>query len=225
MPEGGFLAEKPRSPGGLVIVIAAHAAVITALALSKMEVPAFPGYGPIKVEHIPLKPDPEPIEPEPTLEKQPATPTVIDRVPPKVPLRRSDNPVILEPAPPVPIPYDNSPPGPLVQPQPTPMPRPAPPPPVPPVRAEAQIDARSQLQPPYPASEERAGNEGSVTVRVQIGTDGRVKGVSKVSATSDAFWRATERHALRNWRFRPATLDGKPVESTKTMTVHFQLTD
>jgi protein TonB len=62
-----------------------------------------------------------------------------------------------------------------------------------------------------------------VTIRVLIGTDGRVKAVEKVRTASDAFFRATESQALRHWRFKPATLDGKPVESSKVMTVHFRL--
>lgn len=83
--------------------------------------------------------------------------------------------------------------------------------------------ASSELQPPYPASEQRAENEGSVTVRILIGTDGRVKSVEKVRGASDAFFRATEQQALRHWRFKPATVDGRPVESRKVMTVHFRL--
>lgn len=79
------------------------------------------------------------------------------------------------------------------------------------------------LQPPYPSSEEQAEREGKVTVRLAIGTDGRVKAIDKVSATSDAFFTATQRHALRSWRFSPATVDGKPVESRKVLTVHFRL--
>ena len=87
----------------------------------------------------------------------------------------------------------------------------------------ARLDSSSELQPPYPAAEERAEVEGSVVIRILIGTDGRVKAVEKVRATSDAFFRATERQALRHWRFKPATVDGRPVESRQTMTVRFQL--
>ena len=52
-----------------------------------------------------------------------------------------------------------------------------------------------------------------------------VRAVEKVRAASDAFWRATQRHALRHWRFTPARVDGKPVESWTTITCHFRLTD
>ena len=60
-------------------------------------------------------------------------------------------------------------------------------------------------------------------LRVTIGADGRVKAVQRLDATSDAFWRSTERHALSRWRFRPATVDGRPVESTKVLTITFQI--
>ena len=81
------------------------------------------------------------------------------------------------------------------------------------------------FQPDYPASEQRMGNDGKVTVRVLIGTDGRVKQIERVSATSDAFFRATETQALRRWRFRPGTRDGVPQEAWRTMTVTFVLND
>ena len=61
-------------------------------------------------------------------------------------------------------------------------------------------------------------------VRVLIGADGRVKEIVRLSATSDAFWEATRRRALARWRFRPATEDGRPVESSMTLTVNFELT-
>ena len=55
--------------------------------------------------------------------------------------------------------------------------------------------------------------------------NGRVTAVERLSATSDAFWRATQRQALSRWRFRPATLDGRPVEGIKVMTVTFRIQD
>ncbi|WP_336961871.1 energy transducer TonB [Sphingobium aquiterrae] len=94
-----------------------------------------------------------------------------------------------------------------------------------PVLTEAGIDSRfaGNFQPPYPPAMQRLDQEGTVVVRVRIGTDGRVVSIERVSASDDAFWAATQRQALRAWRFRPATRDGVPVESVKTMTVHFRL--
>ena len=97
------------------------------------------------------------------------------------------------------------------------------PPKPPPVLTGAEPDARVDFQPIYPGEERRAGREGVVTLRVLIGVDGRVRQVERVTAASDAFWRATEQRALGKWRFRPATRDGVPYEIWKTMTVRFRL--
>ncbi|MEA1014294.1 TonB family protein [Sphingosinicella sp. LY1275] len=216
MRDGGFLEPKRTNGASLAVVILLHGAAITALALSKMEYvrltpPVLEGY------NVPITdpPPPEPVEKTP---EAPRVKSVVTYVPPKVktnvtPERLATEPLV------EPQPYDPFP-GEAIK-----LEKPADPPkPLPAVRVEAKIDPRSELQPPYPASEQRAGNEGSVTVRLLIGADGRVKAVEKVRAASDAFWRATERQALRHWRFTPALVDGKPVESRTTVTVHFELT-
>jgi len=92
-----------------------------------------------------------------------------------------------------------------------------------PVMVDAAPDPRARFQPDYPASERRSGIEGVVVVRVLIGADGRVKAVQQVRAASDAFLEATRKQALARWRFTPATHDGVPVESWRTMTVRFRL--
>ena len=103
-------------------------------------------------------------------------------------------------------------------------PPPPPPPPPTPVRREAEIIGRD-LQPPYPAVEIRAQRSGTVRVRVTVSPNGQVTAVERLQATSDAFWRATERQAHSRWRFRPATLDGRPIEATKVITVTFRIED
>ncbi|UZK65278.1 energy transducer TonB [Sphingomonas sp. M1-B02] len=82
---------------------------------------------------------------------------------------------------------------------------------------------RDGFQPAYPASELRAQRDGAVSVRVLIGTDGRVKAVEQVSATSAAFFEATRRQALARWRFKPANRGGVPEESWKILNVRFEL--
>ena len=97
----------------------------------------------------------------------------------------------------------------------------------PPVVIGAELDSRfaGSFQPDYPVGERRADHQGRVVVRVLIGVDGRVKQVEKVSAASDAFFEATERRALQKWRFKPATRDGVPFETWRTMGVSFVLND
>ena len=228
MPEGGFFDRRTISPTSLTIVIMLHAAAITALALSKMEMPGMKIFKPIEIENINPDPVPDPIKPEPKDQKPVARDTQIDYVQPIVPTtprgpvvvhQPNRDPVVFDPGPPPKANEIPSEPALPLPPQPQPQPQPKP---QPPVRTEATIRS-GDLQPPYPASEEEMQREGKVTVRVTIGVDGRVKAAEKVSATSEAFFSATQRHALRSWRFSPATVDGRPVESTKVLTVHFRI--
>jgi periplasmic protein TonB len=220
MPQGGFLEQKPRSPTGLAIVIIGHAAALAALALAKMDMPVERVLGPLTVRNIPVPKDPPPIPPPPKQEPQiePQHRSVLTTPEPLV--KTPTTPAYDVPKQePVELTFVNTPPGAIVIPPADPPPKPLPDP----VRMEARLDPRSELLPPYPPEEQRAEREGNVTIKVFIGADGRVKRAEKVSAASEAFWRETQRHALRNWRFKPATVDGKPVESTKTMTVRFVL--
>jgi protein TonB len=222
MPEGGFFETKRSSPTSFAIVVMMHGAVLTALAMSKMEFDIIPKKDPTKVVFIEPPKDPPPI-PEPVDKKvEVRQKAAIDQVKPVIKVDRPTDLAIDKPTPYIPI-FDPGPSGDSIQ-KPIDLPLPPKPEPVPEgVRVEARIDPRSRLQPEYPASEQRSEREGNVTVRVVVGEDGRVKSVEKLSATSDAFFRATEQHALRHWRFKPATIDGKPVESRKTMNVRFQL--
>ncbi|MEP6785685.1 MAG: TonB family protein [Sphingomonadales bacterium] len=103
---------------------------------------------------------------------------------------------------------------PVVKPQPEPV-----------VETSAGVDPRfaRDLQPPYPPALERMDIEGKVTVRVQIGTDGRVAAVELVRADDPAFFTTTRDQALRRWRFRPAMRDGQPITSWVTKTVVFTI--
>ena len=207
---------KTASPTSFGIVVLLHGAAIAALVFARMEMPAPPGYTETDVEmiEVPKPPEPEPLPPQPET-----------RLP--EPQVRHIDPVV----PPPPRPSEEriqstqtertfADPGPHREAEPLPKPEPLPPPV--PVRKAAKL-LSGDLEPPYPISEQRAGTEGSVTVRLAIGTDGRVVRAEKVRATSEAFFQATQRHAMRNWRFRPATVDGRPIESSTVMTVHFKL--
>lgn len=82
-----------------------------------------------------------------------------------------------------------------------------------------------RFQPPYPSAMQREQVEGDCPVSVTINGAGRVTTVRDLGCTDAAFFRATERQALSQWRFNPATRDGEPVESTQTLTVRFRITD
>ncbi len=213
---GGFHDRQRLSPTGLVLVVSMHAAALTALALVKAPEYFHPDSR-TRIFDVPLPVDPDPTPPEPERQVEPRRAehrSVLDRF--DTVARPSEDRGVAE------IPIPPLPPGGEVGEQQLPERRVEP---IPPVRVEAQFDPRyaDDLQPPYPPSEQRLERDGIVRVRLTIGSDGRVKAIERLSATSDAFWRSTQRHALARWRFRPATLDGSPVESSKVMNVYFRI--
>ncbi|HEV2865523.1 MAG TPA: energy transducer TonB [Allosphingosinicella sp.] len=219
MTQAGFFERKTVSPSGFALVVALHAAALAAVILMKGPQFIREHPGPLITEFIPLPDDPPPEPPQPQTQDPVAQrPTVIDRVDPVIERPREGPVVTGDPPPPLP-PLGGTGEGPVSEPVVEPPPLPAP------VRIAAQVDPRfaGDLQPAYPTAEQRAEREGTVRVRVTIGADGRVKAIERISATSDAFWEATRRHALARWRFRPATEDGRPVASRKTMNVFFEL--
>ncbi|WOK35365.1 TonB family protein [Sphingomonas sp. C3-2] len=217
----GFAGERRAHPTAFFAALAVNGAVIGALLTANPglveKLPTF-----LRTHNIPITPEATPEPPPPPTSDEKVTAAAIDRVTPSTPpilpptggftVDRVE-PTILPPLPPLPGGALGGGQGAVDPPK--------------PVLVDATADPRhaAALQPPYPPSMQRIGMEGSVTVRVLIGADGRVKAVEQVSASDAAFFRATESQALRKWRFRPATRDGVAVESWKVMTVRFRIAE
>ncbi len=211
--------DRRLQPASLAVALAINGGVLTAVLLAAPEMITKPIYKPFKTYPV-IDPPPPPPEPAPPLAKANPAPA------PKPVIPKS---IVPDPSPPVDLTLkgggdvivdavggtDGT--GAIVEP-------PAPPAPVFTDPAFDQRYARS-FQPAYPPAERRLEREGSVTVRVLIGTDGRVKQVERQAATSDDFFATTQRAALAQWRFRPATRNGVPIERWKTIHVTFQLED
>lgn len=75
--------------------------------------------------------------------------------------------------------------------------------------------------PVYPDVAKQAGIEGSVRLKAYIGKDGTVESLKVVSGPPALVDAAAE--AVRQWRYRPTLVDGKPVNVTTTVTVDFRL--
>lgn len=76
----------------------------------------------------------------------------------------------------------------------------------------------------YPDASRRAGEAGRITIRVEIGTDGGVKGCAVISSTGhERLDRKTCEVAQRRWRFSPATEDGVAVPSTQERSIVWRL--
>ncbi|WEK44469.1 MAG: energy transducer TonB [Candidatus Sphingomonas colombiensis] len=208
---GGF------NPGSLAIALTINATLVAGLILSVPEFRA-PLDHVLQTRNIPIDepPPPKPLpQPEPRIAHQSQrTIQHIDTLKPLVDTNTASGPFVFPPQPPFDPGMDAA--GTTI----------IDPPVKPPVLSDATVDPRyaRDFQPEYPAGERRMGNEGKVVIRVLIGSDGRVKQVERVSAASESFWQATKRQALSRWRFRPALLDGAPVESWRIMTVRFEMT-
>jgi len=215
----GYFEQKRGSPTGLALVVLAHAAVLGALMMIKGPTAFVDLITKTEVTLIPIRPDPPPVpEVQPEDRRPQQRPESVTVVEPPIRPPIGDGPVAQErPA----LPPLADPPGETI------VRDPPVDPPRPPVRRLAEYDSRyaRALQPPYPGREERAQQSGQVRVRVTIAANGRVAAVARLAATSEGFWQATQRQAMDHWRFRPATVDGRPVESTMVFTVHFRIED
>lgn len=79
-----------------------------------------------------------------------------------------------------------------------------------------------QVPPKYPRAALLTRKEGTVTLRLNVGSDGRVKDAQLLSG-DDAFARAAL-DAVREWRYRPYMLNGKPIEASTDAIITFSLT-
>ena len=210
MSDGGFLEQsKHTNKTGLTIVIAGHAIVLTALALAPPEAIQRITFLPTIATSIPEPAPPPPDQPPP----QPREQATQERATMADPIVKTAGDPVLT-ADPRPIPTTD----------PQPLPPQALPEPLF-IAASIEPSAMARFQPDYPSDLIRADIEGTATVRVLIGADGRVKTVELVNAAHPRFFEATKRQALNKWRFKPATRGGTPQESWKVMNVRFEMTN
>jgi TonB family protein len=76
-------------------------------------------------------------------------------------------------------------------------------------------------KPPYPALAQRAGLQGIVKLQVRVRKDGSVE-VQKLLEGEPALADAAI-NAVKQWRAKPASINGQPVEVISTVTFNFQL--
>jgi TonB family protein len=79
--------------------------------------------------------------------------------------------------------------------------------------------------PAYPEAVRAMGIEGAVEVALTVLRDGSVGWVRVVRASPRGYFEQAASEGVRRWRFRPALLDGEPVECRMRTRVRFTLTD
>jgi TonB family protein len=90
-----------------------------------------------------------------------------------------------------------------------------------PVSSLTEAKLVRRVEPFYPAQARIQRLEGSVLLDATIAEDGTVRSTSVVSGPALLAQAATA--AVRNWRYRPAVLGGKPTETVMRITVVFKL--
>ncbi|GAB3784261.1 M56 family metallopeptidase [Dyella agri] len=92
--------------------------------------------------------------------------------------------------------------------------------------AGQDLSYNSRLYPKYPAAAIKAGEQGTVMLKVQVLADGSVGSIAyepEHSTTTSADLIAAATDAARQWRFNPETKDGKPVDGYVRVPVAFDL--
>lgn len=78
-----------------------------------------------------------------------------------------------------------------------------------------------QIVPVYPSVAKTARVQGTVRFRVTIGADGQVKSVNPLGGPLPLVQSAAD--AVKQWRYQPTIVDGKPVEVVTEVDVQFAL--
>lgn len=85
-----------------------------------------------------------------------------------------------------------------------------------------QPEEIDRVVPRYPSMARRAGVEGAVVIRGIVRRDGTIDDVEVIKNLPFGLGEAA-REAVSQWRFRPATLHGDPIDVYYTVTVNFRL--
>jgi protein TonB len=73
----------------------------------------------------------------------------------------------------------------------------------------------------YPAAARQSNIQGSVRVSASIDADGKVVGAKALSGP--LILRQAAEDSVRQWKYSPGSIDGKPASSEVTVSVEFRL--
>lgn len=206
--------ERRPHPNAMLAIVAVHVAVIAAVMSAKMDLPTRLFRPPPTVLSFP-KPKPVP-DPLPTRDtRQQAQNRTVDQVAQRI-----------ESLPPTGLTFDQGPPkgidpgvfagGTNVI---TELPRPH----VPVTLDALLMTPASELRPPYPTSKIITEEEATLKLRLTVDEHGRVVAVEPVGRADPVFLAAARKHLLAHWRYRPASEDGRAVQSSMVISLRFQL--
>lgn len=211
----GFAGHR-RHPRALLLIVGGHAVLIAAVMTAKMDLPDKFIPDITRVKLLPSDPPPpEPLPPPPKPERNPPQESRLDRPDIIIPTPVPDGPIVTDP--PIPLPPNPGPIGPTVDPAPLPTP-------VVPVRIGPRfITPQNLVEPPYPPDKQRLEEEAVLRLKLSIDERGRVVAVEPVGSADRSFLQAARRHLIANWRYKPATEDGKAIAWSTVITLTFRI--
>ncbi|MCD0463310.1 energy transducer TonB [Roseiconus lacunae] len=90
------------------------------------------------------------------------------------------------------------------------------------VKQDKQADLSDNAPPPYPTEAIRGGLEGVVLLRLTISREGKVTNVQVLQSSGYSILDNAATKAVKQWRGRPATRWGRPVESSEVLPIRFR---
>ncbi|WP_088706997.1 energy transducer TonB [Noviherbaspirillum denitrificans] len=207
-----------------------HAGLIAAVVAGLMTSPSPDKPAePLQVRIVPPEPPPvaappTPVQPAPP---QPAPPALKKERPAPRPQAETRPAPQAKSTPPVQVPEAafEAKPGPAAAPPATVSAPPAPPASPSPVRTSASEAsyAATNRTPPYPRIALSNGDEGTVILRVLVTAEGTAGAVEIAKTSGHTLLDESARRTVLSWRFKPATVDGKPVAEWYQVPIPFKL--
>ncbi len=87
----------------------------------------------------------------------------------------------------------------------------------------SQPELAHKVSPVYPPAAVQRKREGKVRFQATIAKDGSVKNIQLLSG--DPLLNVAARQAVSQWKYRPAMLNGDPIEVTQTIVIEFNLSN
>lgn len=209
------VAVRRSSPRTLLLIAAAHVAVLALIVTAKSDLPQRIVHTPISVTLVPEPPPP----PAAHVTKPRVVQPVHDSAMPQPPPINVSQVPVANPMPKFPdiggLVSPGAQPEPRAEPQPTvhaPAPTPA-----------WLLTPTSELKPPYPEAKLLTGEEATLRLRLSIDDHGRVVAVDPIGPADRIFLDAARRYLMAHWRYSPATQAGQPVGTSLVITLKFQL--
>lgn len=208
------VAVRRPSPKAMVLIVGAHIAVVAAVISARMDLPQNVAPSPITINLIRDRPPPPAHVVKPPQSRQDERSNVIR---PESQIATAIQVVAIATTPEIPKIGDML--GPSLQPIPKIEPQFVAQPPT----TASLLTPPSELKPPYPQSKLLTGEEATLKLLLSIDAEGRVVSVDPVGRADGVFLDAARRYLIAHWRYKPATRDGRPVASSLTISLRFEL--